>query len=188
MSDKKVSNPPLKGKVMRRKKTKQSVLSESVDSAFEYVLENIILPAAKDLISDTVSNIVDTMLYGQDSRDRRNVTRNNPRGSAPMTSRTNYNGRSTNTVRPAPQRTVTAAGDVDEIIFETRQDAEQVLDALLQLIATYDVATLSDYYGRVNITPKFTDEKWGWYALPGSYVKRVRNGFVIELPTPEYLN
>lgn len=187
MSDmqKKEETKPVSGKVIRRKKRKSSGMADSFDTAWQYALENVIIPATKDLVSATISNVTDTILYGRDgvrpARSSRGV------GVSRSNTRTNYQHVSSRVNTPKPTREVRATNSIDDIFFETRQDADEVLNHLFHQIDTYDVATVSDLYSKVGITPKFTDEKWGWVDLRGSTVSRTRNGFRIELPDPEYV-
>ena len=75
----------------------------------------------------------------------------------------------------------------DEIILETRAEAEEVMDRLFDLIARYEQVTVSDLYSLVGATAKYTDENWGWTDLRGSKVERIRNGYLLDLPRTEFL-
>lgn len=186
MSDKhkKEETKPVSGKVIRRKKRKSSGMADSFDTAWQYALENVIIPATKDLVSATISNVTDTILYGRDGARPRSSR--NGVVSSPST-RTNYQKVSSRFNEPRQVREVRSNGGIDEIFFETRQDADAVLNHLFRQLDTYEVATVSDLYSKVGITPKFTDEKWGWVDLQGSTVNRTRNGFQLDLPDPKYV-
>lgn len=82
--------------------------------------------------------------------------------------------------------------DFDEILLETRAEAEEVLAKLGDMINRYDSVSLSDLYQLVGLTPTYTDEKWGWTNLEEASYSRVRNGgqpvYLLNLPRPEPLN
>jgi hypothetical protein len=76
----------------------------------------------------------------------------------------------------------TYSEDGDEIVFQTREDADRVLAALKDLLVKYGRATFSDFYDLVGITPKFTDTKWGWVDLGYANVRQTAGGYKVVLP------
>ena len=72
--------------------------------------------------------------------------------------------------------------DFQDLIFESRGEAEEVLTNLLDLIADYGVASVADLYDLVGITGPFTDNKYGWTDLRTASVSRTREGYIINLP------
>ena len=73
----------------------------------------------------------------------------------------------------------------DDVVIESRAEAEEVLSNLIELIEQYDVAKLSDFYDMVGIDSDFSDEKYGWTNLSRATVSRVRDGYTIILPKPK---
>ena len=74
--------------------------------------------------------------------------------------------------------------DYDDIIFETRADAELVLDQLEAVINQYQVASVADLYDRAGITPPrgYTTNKYGWTDIRTAKVARIRDGYILQLP------
>lgn len=68
------------------------------------------------------------------------------------------------------------------IIFQTRQDAENTLDSLKEMIELYGFISLADVCDLVGITPSYTDNKYGWRSLNNAKVVRSRYGYFIEVP------
>lgn len=76
---------------------------------------------------------------------------------------------------------------MDEVIIETRVEAEHVLDRMVDLLKQYDQVTVSDLCDLVGATAAYTDNKWGWTDLRGADIRRVREGYLLKLPQPDSL-
>lgn len=72
--------------------------------------------------------------------------------------------------------------DFKEIIFESRKSAEEVLTRMDELLETYKMVTVADFYDIAGITPSFFDTRYGWTNLKDAEVVRVRDGYKIKLP------
>lgn len=69
-----------------------------------------------------------------------------------------------------------------EVIFESRKDATSVLNDLITLIDKYGEVSLCDFKDLCGIGGDFTDNKYGWKDLSEACIKRVREGFIIDMP------
>ena len=70
-----------------------------------------------------------------------------------------------------------------DIVFQTREDAETALSSMEDVIKQYGVVSLADVYdiaGRV--TPSYAANKYGWKSLENAKVVRCREGYFIEVP------
>ena len=177
------------GTVTRRKKPLGKRFSETfvtgdAESVFAYVLNDVMIPAAKDMVADAFTQGVERMLFG-DSRGRSRVSTSKPTGSG----YTSYNRMSPAAKRPDPRQDISrrarATHNFDEIILDTRHEAQEVIDQLFSLVSEYDVATVADLYEMVGQTGDFIDEKWGWVDMRGAGVTRVKGGYLLDLPRPE---
>lgn len=155
-------------------------------SVTSYVFQDVLLPAAKDMIADAVSQAVERMIFGESRSNSR-------RGGRPggHNSFVNYSGfsRDRDPRREEP-RTISRRSRVvqefDEILLETRVEAEAVLERLDDILERYGTVTIADLYDLVGITGYHTDEKYGWTNLKRASVDRTRNGrYVLNLPQPE---
>lgn len=72
----------------------------------------------------------------------------------------------------------------EEIILDTRDDVEYVIDGLKEVINTYGKASVADLFDLVDIPTEFTDTKIGWTDLPMFKIDKIRGGYRLELPTP----
>ena len=75
-------------------------------------------------------------------------------------------------------------GAIKEIIFNTPQDAETVLDKLCEKIYEGGYCSVADYYDACAIDSLFIDTKWGWDNLASVKPIKVRDGYIINLPKP----
>lgn len=191
------------GKVIHRKtplgkRFKELFVGGDASSVANYILFEVLLPAARDAISDAVSQGVDRMIYGESRRPSRPGYR--PGGSSNYTPYNRYSSPGSNPPwradrghgdRPEDRRNVSrrarSTHDFGELVLPTRGEAEEVLDGLYSLLSQYEQATVSDFYDLCGITPEFTDEKYGWTSLEGSRASRTRDGWVLDLPKPEIL-
>ena len=175
--------PPLAKRVFR------NFANGDASSVFEYVIMDVLLPAAKDMIADAASQGVERMIFG-DSVPR--TRRRSSSGSTPATM-TNYRQFS---VTPsegrreeprARSRRMSQSTDIGEIVLATRVEAEALMDAIFSQMDKYELVTVADLKDFAGISSTHTDEKWGWIYLDDRSVsvRRVREGFVVILPDPE---
>lgn len=179
--------PQLHGKATRKKRSLgkrfgDTFLSEDRGDVGEYLIFDVLIPAAKDTLTDLVGRGLEMLLYGE----ARGSYKRSSGGR--RTGHTDYSKYS-QTERRRPQTTSRARKtmDFDDIVFDSRADAEKVLDYIIGRLEDYEVVTVADFYDAAEITGDYTDNKWGWYDLSEAYVKRGRDGFIIILPRPEQL-
>lgn len=185
----KSAKPPVEkivsGKVTRRKKTlgrriKDLFSGDRASSVGSYVFEEILVPAAKDLLFEMVTGGTARAVFGTDRRQAARSTRNArlpqtryDRMADPVGSHRNER-RETERVR--------TTHDFDDIVFDNRGEAEDVLDHLIMLVDTYESATVDDFLELVGMTGEYTDQRWGWRDLRAASISRVRDGYTLNLP------
>ena len=182
------------GDVVRKKtpwyrQFREMFIQGSSQSVTEYVVMDVIVPSIKDMISQSVSEGIEKLLF----RDSPHAPSSRGRGRMGG-GQTNYGGvyrqsysdnrRGVSEERPMSRRS-RAVHNFDEITLETRAEAEAVLDRLFDLVSRYETATVADLYELVGVSGSYTDDKYGWYNLEGSQVSRVRGGYLLDLPRPE---
>ena len=167
-----------KGKVKVKKKSElhkfaDTFIAEDVAKVKSYVISDVLIPAIKKAISDIVTNGIDMILYGETGHSKQSSSsrvsyskyyddRREDRRSSTSTSRSRY--------------------DLDDIIFETRDEAKEVLERMDELIDLYGVASVADFYDLAGVTGNYTDNMYGWTNLSSADVVRVRDGYIIKLP------
>jgi hypothetical protein len=190
-----VERPVVTSKVVRRKqpvgtRLKELFIGDSAHNVWNYVALDVMLPAAKDMIADAVSQGVERMIFGE-ARSTSRRTGQRPGGYVAYNRYSPGNSQPTQNRRDERRevsRRSRASHDFDEIILATRVEAEEVIDALFNLVGKYETATVGDLYELVNVPSNYTDDKWGWTDLRGAGVTRVRNGYLLDLPRPEAID
>lgn len=176
-AEKKEVKPVVKGTVKRKKnstrKLADTFISEDVHNVKSYIVWDVLIPAAKKAISDIVTNGIEMILYGE------------ARGNGKKHSHVDYisydrfSSRDRRDDRDRYSRTVYS---YDDIILDTRREAEEVLNQMDLIIDNYDVVSVADLYELVgeNSTPQ--DNKYGWTNIRNAEAIRVHNGYALRLP------
>lgn len=178
------------GRVVKKEKSlgakiSETFLEDDARSVGSYVLWDILIPAAKNLIADMVTKSIDMFFWGGENRPDNRTYRERNR------SYVNYGSYSDH--RPRRDRYSNSAADrkprsvrmsFDDVIFDNRQEAENVLSVMIDHLDEYDEVTVADFYDLIGFDSNYTDRDWGWDNLGSSYVDRVRNGYVIRFPRP----
>lgn len=163
------------GKVKSKKKNKfaDTFISEDAASVKEYIIFDVLIPAAKNAISDMVTTGIQMMLYGE--------VRGTSKTKGSKVSYSKYYDDRRD--RDYDRRSRTRAGyDYDEIILESRAEAEEVLNSMDELLERYGLVSVADLYDLVGITGNYTDNKYGWTNLRHASVQRLRDGYLLKLP------
>ena len=168
------------GKTKTKKKSELSkfadvFISEDVNNVKSYVLMDVLVPAVKKAISDIVTNGIDMILYGESGRRSKNT-------SASYVSYRSYSDSRREEPRYSERAKAGNRPVFEDIVFETRGDAEAVRTAMEDSIAQYGVVTVGDMYDFADITPPFTSNRYGWTSLRTAEVVRAGGGYVIKLP------
>lgn len=178
-----------KGTVRTKKKNEMSKLggmfiSEDASKVKSYILMDVLVPTIKKAISDIVKNGVDMILYGEVGQNKKHTY------ASTVSYRDYYDNGSRSVSRfDDPPRARTRAGySFDDVILETRGEAEEVLSSMDELIETYGSVSVADMYDLVGISCEYTDNKYGWKNIRTAEPVRVRDGYMLKLPRALPLN
>lgn len=150
-------------------------LPEDVTSVKSYILRDVVVPGIKNAIADVVS----IMLFGETGR----LGGRKPGAGSKVSYNRYYDDRRDDR-RDYGRPRAPGGFEYDDIVFETRADAELVLDQLEAVINKYGVASVGDLYDLAGITPPrgYTSNKYGWTDIRSAKVARTRDGYILELP------
>lgn len=179
--DKKKVEKVVKGPVKVKKKGEFSKLadvfiSEDARNVKSYVLMDVLVPAIKKAISDIVTDGIDMILYGTSGKSKR-------RSISEKISYRNYYDRRDDDRRSSNDSVVRTRYSYDEVTIPTRGEAEAVLTRMGEVIDTYGVVSVADFYEMVGVKGDYTDNKYGWNSISNTDIVRViGGGYRICLP------
>lgn len=166
----------VEGGVSKQKKSLGKRLGETFLSAtFAEVIvdcaNEVVVPAIKNMLYDAISGGFQMLLWGEIKK-----TTDGRRGPY-----IDYAGRSRSSRREdIPFKK--AHRNVDDVYFETKADAYNVLDNLMAAVDKYGEVSVSDLNDLIGEAGEFTDTKYGWTNLSRAEIKRFRNGWLLVLP------
>lgn len=166
----------------------KSVLEDGIESAKEKAYNDIIVPGIKTLLFDTVTDILDTMLFGgSESGSKGSHRRSDSRRRGDRTSYSDYyEKRSRGGSRSFDRED--RFYEPDDIILDTRAAARDILNELDYMIHKYGQVSVADFYDLVGVTGDWTDNRYGWMSLRGASIKPIRDGFLIVMPRTHLLD
>jgi len=182
----------IKGKVVKVKKSLgkkflETFIGEDIENITSYIIHDVLIPAAKSMLYDTVNGSFKMALFG----DRKgNNTRRDGGVSTVSYNNCSSSGdqRLNDRIRESIVPRNKSRFDFDDIRLDSRGEAEEVLSHLVDLVLDYGQATVADLYDLVGIRVEYTDNKYGWRSLNRAEVERVRDGWLIRLPKPIQLD
>lgn len=162
-------------------KIKSMLLPADAKDIFGYAVNQLIIPGLKNgaLI------LLEMAFFGE--------VRKRAGGNIPVSQRTNYSNISYGgqPIRAQPNAQLSnrerATHNFQNIIFETYDDAKDVVETLLDLIDRYGSATVGDYYSACGYSADYTDDNWGWKSFQKLEPRRIREGYVIDMQSPVLL-
>lgn len=166
-------------------------LGGDLKMAMGYVVGDVIFPAIRNTLFDSISKGTERVIFGDSVRRHRpteyrpTVQYNNPIARPPWQT-TDPRYRPNLPDQPAHAWRSNRRNSND-IILQSRQEAELVVERLIDIIEKYDVASLADLYDLLGWTSSPIDNKWGWNYLRNVEVRSTPEGFLIDLPPLEAL-
>jgi hypothetical protein len=170
----------VKGTVKTKKKgemhkLKDVFISEDAANVKNYLLMDVLLPAVKNLIEDTVTNGIRMILRGETAARRDDGRRS---GASRVSYDRLYNNRDDRRGDSRPRVGYT----YDDLSFPNRGDAEVVLSRLDEAVEAYGIVSVADMYDLAGVTPNHTDYNYGWTNLRNASVRPTRDGYIIDMP------
>ena len=164
------------GTVKQKKPTNAKKLAElfvpgDLTSIGDYILTDVIVPNITKMVEDIVCNSIH-MLFGRPANS----------GQKSTAAKVSYRDCYDDDRKRYNQSRATRSYSYDDIVFETRGDAEEVLYRMEELLDRFEVVSIADLYDMAGISCNYTDNKYGWTSLRGAKVERVSDGYVIRLP------
>ena len=170
-----VSKTPKTRKKSEIQKAAGLFISEDASTVKEHLIQDVVIPTAKDLIVNVITDAVNIIFWGSTRRKSGSGTR--------IGYASRFDEVRDPRDRDRDRRRDRTAIEYDDIILDNRGDAEAVLanmDACLEQYGTVTVLDLFDFAGVT--THNYMADRYGWKNLSNAEVRRIRDGFIIDLP------
>ena len=158
---------------------------EGVQTAGKSMLMDVFLPKCKQAVYDALINGLSVLFWGVGGVKKKSSTGTGTRVNYSNSSGTRPVGGNSQYVTPTIKKTV----DPEDINFETRLDAQNVYDTMIDILEQYDKVRLAEFLELAGVSnDDFTDNKYGWKSLPPADIRRLGNGmYYIRFPKMEII-
>lgn len=187
--EKRVEKPIVTGGASAKKKSEirkfaDGFVSEDAASVKSYIVQDVIIPAAKRILDDVIVGSLRMLLYGEKGGS------GGGRTNASKVSYRSYYERESDRRRDNNAGRVRSGFEYDDIEFEYRGDAEAVLTEMENIIEQFDMVSVGDLYDLADVsTSNYSVNRYGWTNLATAQIARTRNGkYIIKLPRAMPLN
>lgn len=182
---------PEKKVIAKAKVQKKSAIKEALRTFFvqdlpeiaEHLVVDVAIPAAKNAITDMVTQGIQQLLYGEVDPRRRSTSGYT---SYSRSSR-DYGGRAYYETRRTERREdrQSKPTNVEDLVFDNRGDAVDVIEYVAERIEEYGQVSVADLMSSVGIQPRYTDERWGWTTTDAFEIRQIREGWLISTDRPD---
>lgn len=184
---------PEKKVIAKAKVQKKSAIKDALRTFFvqdlpeiaEHLVIDVAIPAAKNAITDMVTQGIQQLLYGEVDPRRRSTSGYTSYSRSHRDNRGNAYYESRRNERSAPRKLKPT--NVEDLVFDTRGDAVDVIEYVAETIEEYGQVSVADLMSSVGIQPRYTDERWGWTTTDAFELRQIREGWLISADHPEPL-
>lgn len=170
-----VSKTPKTRKKSEIQKAAGLFISEDASTVKEHLIQDVVIPTAKDLIVNVITDAVNIIFWGSTRRKSGSGTR--------IGYASRFDEVRDPRDRDRDKRRDRTAIEYDDIIFDNRGDAEAVLANMDACLEQYGVVTVLDLFDFAGVTThNYMADRYGWKNLSTAEVRRIRDGFIIDLP------
>lgn len=175
-----------KAKAMKKSRIKEALrtfFAQDLPEIAEHLVVDVAIPAAKNAITDMVTQGIQQLLYGEVDR-RRPSSGYTSYSSSSRSSYRSSNYRPRERDREPRQQKPTS---VDDLVFDTRGEAVDVIEYIAETIEQYGQVSVADLMSSVGIQPRYTDERWGWTTTDAFELRQIREGWLVSADRPDTL-
>lgn len=180
---------PEKKVIAKAKVQKKSAIKEALRTFFvqdlpeiaEHLVVDVAIPAAKNAITDMVTQGIQQLLYGEVKTRPTSGYTSYSRSSRDYSGRAYYESRRTEWREPRQSKPT----NVEDLVFDTRGDAVDVIEYIAETIEEYGQVSVADLMSSVGIQPRYTDERWGWTTTDAFELRQIREGWLVSADRPQ---
>ena len=179
-----VSNPVAKGRLKKdstAKKAVKSMIKVDGHQIKDFVFGEVLIPTLKDAVYKIITNGLSMVLF--DRVDGPRESRSGLSGT-----RISYSGyyrgdnppRESRSDRYSRRESFVPDG---QIVYTTRQEAEDIIDGMADIIDQYGQVSIADMYDLSDVSaPPHTYNRYGWRTTRDFYTRHTADGWVIVTP------
>ena len=166
------------GKVQTKKKGLMTKVAElftpdDISEFKDYVINDLLIGNGRQFLLDTGCKILEE-LFGGSQPNKSSVTK--------ISYGSYYKGNNQQdrrrAVRPANPRV-----EYEDLVFESRSDAERVLNGMDDILDNYPTVSIADLFELASIsTNNYNLRSYGWRDISDAKVIRIREGFLLQMP------
>lgn len=166
------------------KKFADTFIKQDVDDVKNYLLMDVVIPGIKNLLLDGLSMI----FFGEVQRRRGGNFYERDRNRTSYSSY--YRGSSVSRSSRDRGRRYEEDDKINyrNIVLRERRDAEDVIEQLRRRIQDQGSASVADLFDLIDVAGKYTDNNWGWTSDRQIGIRRVSDGYLIDVDEAEYLD
>lgn len=176
------------------KKIAEAFTGDESQGVMNYILYDILIPAAKSMLYDMVTGGMEMKLFGT-SNGRNSRSRSSGKNGS-YVSYDNYYDDKDRKRRDERERREPARGSRnrrEEITFDSRAEAREVYNHLVDFAYDYGDTSVADLYDLAGITSEsdHTDRNYGWTSKDINTepnIRIVRDGFLLIMPPARPIN
>lgn len=140
---------------------------DDVENVKSYIVQDIVIPAVQDILLDSLGAFLGRSIHS--------ARKNN--GGSKVSYRSYYDR-----AQDRGPVAVRSGYSYNDIILNSRGEAESVLTRMDEIVSTYGVVSVYDYYELVGADGTYADNKYGWTDIRSADIARTRDGYIIRLP------
>lgn len=184
---KRVSKPVVKNKQGLLVRLYRGLVGpDGAKGIFEQVKTDIIMPALKNILVDSVKTGIDIAVFKESRPVRSNRVTS---GSVYTQPKTNYNRQYSSHVEEVPPRSSRMNRFAEEYLIADRNEAMEILVDLKEAADAYGAVPVADYYDKIGIKTTRSDYDYGWTyeSICRAVVAPMRGCYIIKFPQLEVL-
>ncbi len=166
---------------------KDAFIAEDIHDVKSWLIQDVLIPGAKNTILDMLSMVF--FSKGGRSTSSYNFYRPNRSTYGGASYASYYNGQKNNNQQQTRSSYVSHNNKVDyrDIVLERRDDAQRVVDEMCGRIVEFGQVSIAEMLDFMEITSSYVDNNWGWTNPNCIGIKRIANGWLIDVTEAEPL-
>lgn len=150
-------------------------IKEDAPTVRKYLVYNILIPKAKDILVSLVNGGLKMALYG---------SKGGPKSGDLPGEKYSYSKQYREEYRE-PEYRRRREPSYDSVVLGDYAEAEAVLSAMNDVIARYGRVSVLEMFDMLGQDCDYTQDKYGWKDLRNATIESVPDGFWIRLPKPK---